>query len=175
MDRLIVLGEAILKEISAKISFQEFRHSVGMTDSSPAIHRRVGWRNGKRPVGTLDWPLTEGFRPSRWDGQISLGDYPAINRRATFKCPSGTAIPLLIGVLQRSLKGWPSFSPELNQSTNVETASTLSGLSVSQPTQGRRWCANPGLNDCNPVGVAANNRHSCEQTLIRQTRRHPSP
>ena len=32
---------------------------------------------------------------------------------------------------------------------------SLSGLCVSPPTQGRRCCANPGLNDCNPVGVAA--------------------
>jgi hypothetical protein len=43
----------------------------------------------------------------------------------------------------------------LNQSTTAEMASTLSGLYVSTPTQGRRCCANPGLSDCNPVGVAA--------------------
>ena len=58
------------------------------------------------------------------------------------------------------LKGWPSLSPGLDQSIAAGLASTLSGLGVvTEFIQGRRWCANPGLYDCNPVGVAAENWH----------------
>ncbi len=102
---------ALVREISAIVSFQEFRHSVGMTDSSPAIYRRVSGRERERFGGTLDCPCTDEFHPSRWDGQIPFGDYPAINRRPTFKCPSGTTIPLLIGLLQRSPRAWPLGRP----------------------------------------------------------------
>src|SRR5476651_71041 len=53
----------ILSEISAKVSFQEFRHSGGMPESSPAIHRRVCRRENARPGGTLDQPRTNEFHP----------------------------------------------------------------------------------------------------------------
>jgi hypothetical protein len=79
-------------ETAAKVPFQEFRHSGGMTESSPAIHRRVCRQERPRPGGTLDRPLANEFHSSLRDGQLSFGDDPAMNRRATFRCPSGTSI-----------------------------------------------------------------------------------
>jgi len=95
------------------------------------------------------------------------------------------------------LKGWPSLSPGLvrgttshaptlgqrqrgptlkglNQSTTDGIASTPSGLYVPQPTQGRRWCANPRLNDCNPVGDLCKSRSSARKSregLLKVARR----
>ena len=51
---------------------------------------------------------------------------------------------------------------------------SLSGLSVSQPTQGRRCCANPGLYDCNPVGDLCKSRPSAPKSregLVKVARR----
>jgi hypothetical protein len=42
------------QESFSKISFQEFRHSRGMTESSPAIYRQVYQRKRARPEGTLE-------------------------------------------------------------------------------------------------------------------------
>jgi hypothetical protein len=42
------------QEIFLKTSFQELRHSGGMTESSPAIYRRVHRRKRARPGGTLE-------------------------------------------------------------------------------------------------------------------------
>ena len=63
-----------------------------MTESSPAIYRRVCRRERARPGGTLDPPRTNEFHPSLRDGQLPFGNDPAMNRRATFRCPSGTSI-----------------------------------------------------------------------------------
>jgi hypothetical protein len=52
-----------------------------------------------------------------------------------------------------------AFNSERVESTGGEKSdSTLSELMPLTVTQGRLYCANPGLNDHNPVGVAAKNR-----------------
>jgi hypothetical protein len=63
---------------------------VGAFDSSPAIHRRVYRGRAGRPIGTLERILCwcSFIRPYETDN--SFYEYPAINRRATFGCPSGT-------------------------------------------------------------------------------------
>src|ERR1019366_4378765 len=53
--------------------------------------------------------------------------------------------------------------------------STLSGLAATEFTQGRRWCANPGLYDSNPVGVgekdtAVIDRHYRQNRFLRASR-----
>jgi hypothetical protein len=63
---------AILKETYAKVPFQEFRHSGGMTESSPAIHRRVCQRERMRPGGTLDQSCMNKFQPSLRDFNLLL-------------------------------------------------------------------------------------------------------
>src|SRR5260370_29371422 len=70
----------------------EFFHSVGMTESSPAIYRRARARKRLRPIGTLDLRGNARLQSSLRDGPRIRGEYPAINLRATFEYPSGTSV-----------------------------------------------------------------------------------
>jgi hypothetical protein len=44
-----------------------------------------------------------------------------------------------------------------------DLASTLSGLAAAALTQGRRWRANPGLYDSNPLGVGEKRNDSFDK------------
>src|SRR5882724_6732301 len=92
-----------------------------MTESSPAIYRRVRGRKRLRPVGTLDLRGDSGLQSSLWDGSRIGGQYPAINRRATFECPSGTSVSHLATFAEVSvgLLTWHSLmTPCLDASTH---------------------------------------------------------
>ncbi len=171
MDRSLVLGKAILKGWP----------SLGFMDRSLVLGKAIlkGWPS----LSFMDRLLVLGKAILKGWPSLSFMDRSLVLGKAILKgWPSLSFMDRSLVLGKAILKGWPSLSPGLargttshaptlgqrqrgptlkglNQPTTVETASTLSGLSVSQPTQGRRCRAKPGLSDCNPVGVAADNRH----------------
>jgi hypothetical protein len=82
--------------------------------------------------------------------QASRLSHPA--RVAIFQPRVGAAtnvarLPWVASPGKPTLKG-------LKQTLAARLDSTLSGLGPSPLSQGRRWCANPGLNDRNPFRIA---------------------
>jgi hypothetical protein len=102
----LVFEEAILKEISAKISFQEFRHSGGMTESSPAIYRRVCRRKRARPGGTLERIDKMRFIRPSGTGRSPVGQ-PGDKSPGYFQMSRRDFNPLSIRLSQSSPKEWP--------------------------------------------------------------------
>ena len=93
-----------------------WNHSVGMTESSPAIYRRVYRGKGRRPVGTLDRPQTESHPSLRKPLRKSLFSIPS-SRRADSPLAGGKTA-------QRS----PPPVPGLKWASTLEGSQRLSCL-----------------------------------------------
>ena len=99
------------QKIFSKFSFQEFRHSGGMTESSPAIFRRVCRRKRAHPGGDLrESPvahkssviLSEGERKSMFGQRI----LPSRSRRTRIARTQRCGVPQAVVLTER----WEDFS-----------------------------------------------------------------